>query len=160
MIENIIIQKAELSDSDKVADLVISLLNELNSKRKDKFVMNVDAYRNSTVDLLKRDDVFAAYLAYVNDDNKNPIGLMTLVSSCAIYNFGDYGTITELYVSPEYRSLGLGNLLIEEAKKYGHNKGWSKLEVGAPMEDEWPRVFQFYLKNHFKPKGPKLRLDF
>ena len=160
MKKNILIQKAKISDNDKVADLVISLLNDMNAKREDKFVINIDAYLKTTTELLKRDDSFVAYLAYDKDNSSNPIGLMTIVSSFAIYNFGDYGTITELYVSPEYRSIGLGNLFIEKAKIYGNDKGWSILEVGAPIEEEWPRTFQFYIKNKFKPKGPKLRLDF
>ncbi|MDQ6531941.1 GNAT family N-acetyltransferase [Flavobacterium sp. LHD-85] len=100
-----------------------------------------------------------SFLAYDKEDPSVPIGIITLSSTYAIYNLGEFGTMAEFYAVPEYRSKGLGNVLMEEAKKFCAARKWKKLEVGAPTEKNWPRTIAFYQNNGFNKKGPKLRLD-
>jgi hypothetical protein len=54
------------------------------------------------------------------------------------------------------RSNGLGNHLIEKAKKIAIDMGWKRLEVGAPPYPEWERTKSFYLKG-FVEIGPRLK---
>ena len=156
--ENFIITKAVFEDAEKVSSLIVELLEAMNSNRKDRFIIDADLYRRVTSKILVKDE-FAAFLAYSNTNTIDPIGVITIVESLAIYNLGNYGTITELFVKENYRSHGLGSLLINTAKQYCLNRGWAKLEVGAPLESEWPQTMQFYKANEFKEKGPKLRLE-
>lgn len=154
-----LIQKAAFSDANKVAGLIISLLKELNQTLEQKFEFDNEQYREMAEKSLENENVFNAFLAYDKGDLSTPIGVITVVSSYAIYNLGEFGTITEFYVVPEYRSKGLGNVLIEQVKQFCTEKKWKKLEVGAPTEKNWPRTILFYESNGFNKKGPKLRLD-
>ncbi|MFH7001233.1 GNAT family N-acetyltransferase [Flavobacterium bizetiae] len=154
-----LIQKAAFADADKVVYLIISLLEELNMTLKQKFEFDFEQYTKLAEKSLGNENIFNAFLAYDAQDPSDPIGIITLASSYAIYNLGEFGTITEFYVVPEYRSKGLGAVLIEEAKKFCTAKKWKKLEVGAPAEKNWPRTIAFYENNGFNKKGPKLRLD-
>lgn len=50
-----------------------------------------------------------------------PVGVLTLNECAAIYAGGKFGEISELYVSPNYRSLGIGVRLVDEAVAFGRN---------------------------------------
>lgn len=154
-----LIKKATFSDAHKVANLIISLLKELNLSLEKKFELDDEQYKDIAGHSLLNENVFSAFLAYNIGDLSTPIGVITVVSSYAIYNLGEFGTITEFYVVPNYRSKGLGNVLIEQVKQFCIEKKWNKLEVGAPTEKNWPRTISFYENNGFNKKGPKLRLD-
>ena len=50
-------------------------------------------------------------------------------------------------------------MLLQSVFDFSKNMNWNKIEVGAPNAQEWPRTIQFYERNGFKQKGPKLRVD-
>jgi GNAT superfamily N-acetyltransferase len=75
----------------------------------------------------------------------------------AIYAGGRFGEITELYVSPAHRSKGIAPILITAATSIGRQKGWKRLEVGAPDQPAWSRTLSFYLREGFEEVGPRLR---
>lgn len=154
-----IIKRASVKDCDVVAALVVELLVDLNSTSTTPFVINRDAYKQITEQYLNDEDGFTAFLAYDKDEVHKPIGVITIVKGKAIYNLGDFGIITELFILPEFRSKGVGALLIGKAKQYCKLRGWRKLEVGAPSVQARPLTFEFYKKNNFIEKGPKLRLE-
>ncbi len=72
-----------------------------------------------------------------------------------IYALGDFGEISELYVEPAHRSVGVGAALIEKVVAFGRSKGWSMLEVTAPGVPKWRRSVDFYRRNGFKEIGPQ-----
>ncbi|HEX8014416.1 MAG TPA: GNAT family N-acetyltransferase [Flavobacterium sp.] len=154
-----LIQKATFSDAQNVANLIISLLKELNLTLEQKFEFDNEQYTEMVHHSLLNGNIFNAFLAYDRENLSTPIGIVTVVSSYAIYNLGEFGTITEFYVVPNYRSKGLGNVMIKKVKEFCIEKKWNKLEVGAPTEKNWPRTISFYENNGFNKKGPKLRLD-
>ena len=63
------------------------------------------------------------------------------------------------YVDKNYRSKGLGELLLKTGLNFSKTRHWKKIEVGAPNADEWPRTIKFYQENGFSLKGPKLRIE-
>ncbi len=71
-----------------------------------------------------------AFIATRSDERD--IGVLTLNECSAIYAGGQFGEISELYVAPDYRSIGVGARLIGAAAEFGRKRGWSNLEVGAP----------------------------
>lgn len=154
--QEIKIKKATEKDLDIIVDLVAKLLLDFNDRSGSKFIVNRDKLKGVTKKLITRTN-FGAFIAY---DSKNiPIGLITLTEAFAIYNGGDFGVITELYVDGNSRSKGIGKLLLKSAFKFAEEMNWTKIEVGAPNSDDWPRTLEFYLRNGFKPKGPKLRVE-
>jgi hypothetical protein len=49
--------------------------------------------------------------------------------------------------------------LVHEATKFGKERGWKRLDVGAPGQPSWARTLAFYLSAGFVEVGPRLRLD-
>ena len=70
---------------------------------------------------------------------------------------GAFGIIPELYVRPEYRSRKLGTCLIEQAKLYGTERGWGRLEVTTPPLPWFDRTLAFYQSAGFIAGGRKLK---
>lgn len=148
--------KASHKDVKIIVDLIAELLIDFNNRSGSGFIVNKDKLRTVTQKLITRNN-FGAFIAY--DSNKNPVGLITISEAFTIYNGGDFGVITELYVDRNSRSTGIGKLLLQAAFEFSKIMNWSKIEVGAPNAEEWSRTLEFYKKNGFKQKGPKLRID-
>ncbi|MFN8437823.1 MAG: GNAT family N-acetyltransferase [Cytophagales bacterium] len=148
------IKKCDRSQSAIVTDLIIELLRDFNERSGSNFVIDKDIIQETTNKLIDREK-FGCYVAF---EEEKPVGLITISHCFAIYNGGDFGVITELYVDREKRSRGIGKLLLEKAYEFAKHNDWTKLEVGAPTKTEWPRTIEFYIENGFEEKGPKLRL--
>ncbi len=149
------VRQATGADHDIVTALVLRLLSEL-------FDPVGCGYSRQTlapaVEKLIRDGSRSwALLACLDQDP--PIGILTLNECTAIYAFGHFGEISELYVEPEYRSAGVGAALVDEAIRFGRERGWSLLEVGAPDVPRWQRTVDFYLRCGFSMVGPRLTRD-
>lgn len=151
------IKKATIEDSGLVAQLIALLLKGFNERSASNFTIDCFKIEMTCKEVLVREN-FAAFFAIENHSSE-AIGLITIAEATAIYNGGDFGVITELYVEHSYRSKGVGKSLIETALEFARIKNWKKVEVGGPKKDEWPRTIEFYKKNGFEEKGPKLRIS-
>jgi GNAT superfamily N-acetyltransferase len=148
--------KASINEVKTVVDLVAELLIDFNNKSNSNFVVDKNNLEKITRNLIIRKN-FGAFIAY--DSGNIPKGLITISEAFAIYNGGDFGVITELYVDRKSRSNGIGKLLLQSVFDFSDSMDWTKIEVGAPNADEWPRTLEFYKSNGFKQKGQKLRID-
>ena len=143
MNERVNIVRAGQEDAGLVATLVHRLLTELSGGQ------------DISLEGLLEQKLVQAVIARVDGE---PSGVICLNECAAIYAGGLFGEITELYVSPECRSLGIAPQLIAEAKQIGRERGWLRLEVGAPDMPAWNRTLQFYLREGFEEVGPRLRI--
>lgn len=100
------------------------------------------------------DDFHSTLLAL--DEDGDPVGILTLVESLALYAGGRIGVINELYVAPDYRSEGVGKMLLDEAKDLAETRGWVRLEVTTPGED-YAKTLRFYEREGFMPIGPRYK---
>ena len=148
--------KATINDTKTIANLVAELLIDFNNKNTSNFIVDKIQLEKVAKNLIKRSN-YAAFIAY--DSEKKPKGIITIAEAFAIYNGGYFGVITEFYVDRDSRSKGIGRLLLQSVFEFSNNMNWCKIEVGAPNAQEWPRTIQFYERNGFKQKGPKLRVD-
>ena len=139
-------------DGPVVAKLLHALLDELSPQGGPALEM-----LQSTVDDVLRSNLIEGVLAFVKEE---PVGVIMLNECMAIYAGGRFGEITELYVSPAYRSKGIAPMLIEAATKIAHRRGWKRFEVGAPDQPAWNRTLSFYLREGFEEVGPRLRKVF
>ena len=145
------IRIATEGDSQTVAELVTELLLELEPEVKDELIeMNLPKL---TLNLLSKFKI----IAFIAFDDEKPIGVITLHECAAIYAGGVFAEISELFVRPEYRSNGIGKKLLKAANQEALNRHWSRIEVGAPKQEKWPKTISFYLNNGFKEIGPRLR---
>ena len=122
--DNYYIKRARPEDSELLSNLICELLIDFNKRSGSNF--NIDKSKITTISslLLERDN-FAGFIAF-NKLNNEAVGIITITQATAIYNGGDFGVITELYVDRELRSKGLGKLLVNAAIEFARSKNWKK----------------------------------
>ncbi|MFQ5551999.1 MAG: GNAT family N-acetyltransferase [Gemmatimonadales bacterium] len=147
--QDVSIRVLERKDAPVVAKLLHELLHELAKEDGPSLA----TLQRTAEDVLGSDSIDGV-LAFVEDE---PVGVIMLNECMAIYAGGRFGEITELYVSPEYRSKGIAPMLIGAAEKIGHQKGWKRLEVGAPDQPAWNRTQRLYFLEGFEEVGPRMR---
>jgi len=146
-----IIKELPIGKFETIFEQVQLLLTELREEPS----QSADQYKDKILaDWKRRPDQHVVFAAY---DDDIIVGIITLSESFAIYAEGYHGIINELYVTPDYRSGGIGQLLLERAKKYAKERSWLRIEVTAPAGEKWERTVAFYLREGFQSAGPKLR---
>lgn len=106
---------------------------------------------------IEEDDHHLTLLAL--DDDGDPAGIITIAESLALYASGWIGVINELYVVEQYRSEGVGKMLIDAVKELAEMKDWKRLEVTTPGE-EYERTIRFYERQGFFTIGPRMKCEF
>lgn len=156
---NIKIERAHENDSLELAILTGKLLQEIMDKINMKvFNFDEEETQKRAADLLSKNLYFVFIAKDENTDKA--IGFISLYESYALYTEGAYGTISELYICPEYRSKKIGKLLLQNAREFAHLKHWKRLEVTTPPLPEFDRTLSFYEMNNFQISGGrKLKTD-
>ena len=93
------------------------------------------------------------YSIFVATSHEKVIGFVAISKSYALYAQGEFGTITEFYVLPKYRSLGVGKMLLEKVKAFSMVQNWSSLEVTTPPLPFFRRSLEFYELHGFEIRG-------
>ena len=149
---NIEIIKASRIDTQELSIMTGELLHEIMDK------INIKAFNFNQEETQKRaDDLLSKelYFVFIAKDKDKYFGFISMYESYALYAEGAYGTIPELYVREEYRSLDIGKLLLSKAKDFAKSKGWKRLEVTTPPLPEFDRTLSFYENNEFEVSGGK-----
>lgn len=149
----ITLREAGTEDAERVAELIHALIGELAPDYADAALLT--SYKRVAAEYLGKNRGYRAFLADAGKDG--PVGVIALNECAAIYAGGRFGTITELYIAPAYRSQGVGALLMDRAIAFAKARGWSRLEVGAPDQPRWSRTFDFYRRQGFVEVGPRLK---
>jgi GNAT superfamily N-acetyltransferase len=148
----VVVRQAGAKEFERVGHLVYELLTELYPDAGYKRNVFVDTAGT----LLTGSEGVWSFLAKTPDNRD--VGVVTLNECAAIYAGGRFGEISEFYVLPDFRSKGVGALLIEAAVTFGHERGWPHIAVGAPSVPTWQRTVDFYLTYGFDEVGPRLEL--
>lgn len=154
---DIALQRAGADDAAEVAAMAGELLNEIMD------TIGVRAFhfdRGETearlLDFLAREKYFVFVARH---PSAGAVGFVAMSARCALYAEGDFGTITELYVRPPFRSQTLGRALVEHARTFAAARGWKRLEVTTPPLPEFNRTLAFYAREGFTiTGGRKLKL--
>jgi ribosomal protein S18 acetylase RimI-like enzyme len=157
MDNNFHIEKADVEDSCVLAVMVGELLDEIMSATgSHAFKFDLE----ETTARLKGFIEQGRYFVLIARDRAGAAsGFVALYESYALYAEGVYGTIPELYVRPEFRSLGIGCRLVQGAKAYGAERGWKRIEVTTPPLPQFDRTLGFYERQGFAVSGGrKLRV--
>jgi len=150
MKQNISIRQAHPQDAAAIAQLVGHLLSEIMSATgAQAFHFDIDATIERLAQFLEQ----GKYQLFVAADGEELIGFLSMYESYALYAEGEFGTIAEFYVDPAYRGQGLGQALLNEAKKFGREHGWMRLEVTTPPLPEYARTLAFYEREDFAVAG-------
>ncbi len=103
---------------------------------------------------IEADDHHSTLLA--TDDEGDAVGVLTIVETLSLYAGGYIGVLNELYVTPDYRSEGVGKILLDAAKALAEERGWKRLEVTTPGE-EYAKTLRFYEREGFMEIGPRYK---
>jgi ribosomal protein S18 acetylase RimI-like enzyme len=157
------IEVAQGHEIDTVLALVEELLAELGGEGQefsgiDREKLHADVRRNLGAEAgsASGSGRFLALLA--KDESGTAMGVLTLSESFALYAGGEYGTIDEMYVRPQYRCRGVGRQLLAAAMVVARRKRWFRLDVTGPENESHERAVRFYEDLGFEFTGPKLRL--
>jgi GNAT superfamily N-acetyltransferase len=145
----IVLRRLIEADADLAARLVHALLTELSPAGN----FQLAALERAARDVLAMETAFGLLAS----SEGTAVGLMMLNESTTIYAGGRIGTITELYVVPDYRSRRVAPELMQAAIALGRARGWNRLEVGAPRQPMWKRTLAFYQREGFVEVGPRLK---
>lgn len=136
---------ADETDTAAVATLLAALFEEVEGSPDADDIADMFAE-------IEADDSHSTLLALDEDDDI--VGILTIVECLSISAGGKYGVINELYVVPEYRSEGVGKMLIDEAKALAESREWKRLELTTPG-DEFSKTLRFYEREGFYRIGPR-----
>jgi GNAT superfamily N-acetyltransferase len=148
----VLIERLTAGEARVVFDWVFRLLNELGEEGHE---LGALAEQKVLLAWQESPDRFHVFVA--KNDSGEIIGILTLAEAFAIYANGNYGIINEMYVAPQYRSVGVGAVLVEAVKEFGKQKSWARIDVTAPESERWNRTRRFYEKQGFVFTGPKLK---
>jgi GNAT superfamily N-acetyltransferase len=147
------IRNAFIEDAEMVSKLIGELFLELGHKPP---VADFTQLVTLCKDVLKKDEC-AIFLS--TNPKGYADGIITVSEGVSIYAGGRFGVIREFYVVPEMRSRGVGKALLEKAKEFSLNKGWKRIEVSLPSQDEHIRTYNFYTREGFREIGPRLKYE-
>ena len=141
---------ATKEDSAQVAILTGELLSEIMSAVDNSlFHFDIEQAKELAYKFIEK-NIYYVFIAL----HKNEIvGFISLQEHHALYVGGCYGTISEFYVKPEYRSSNIGKMLISKVKEYASEKNYRRVEVTTPPLPEFERSLDFYKKNGFEVTG-------
>lgn len=152
------IRRADTYEVPIVAALVMELTAEISLKSDGtKFQQDLVLTTGLCVDWM-RDNRYRVLLAYVGDE---PVGVVTIAETYALYAGGQIGIIQECFVAASYRGRGVGRELIQAALAIGAELGWPCVELCTPPLPEFKQTIDFYQQHGFVPVGGrKMRRQF
>lgn len=146
-----------MDDVQEIAGMVGELLNEImGAIGEQAFNFNHEETTARLEDFVSRENYF---VFVANSGQADPVGFIALYESYALYAEGAFGTIPEFFVRPGYRSQNVGQRLVEQARDFGKERGWKRLEVTTPPLPQFDRALAFYEREGFSVTGGrKLKL--
>lgn len=145
------VKHARPSDAPIVAEMVGELLHEIMAAIGwPVFGFDATATQNRAKDWMT-DGKSRIWLA--SDRAQRTLGFVALYEGYALYAEGTFGTISELYVRPAFRSQGVGAALLDEVKRAALARGWTRLEVTTPPLPQFDRTLAFYTRHGFTISG-------
>lgn len=136
------IRKASLADEEDIAVLI----RELGQ------VMGISGDVNpvSWYSTLRKMIASPEWTFLLAEEGPGKHGLLILLILPSLYHGGNYAAITELIVTEDAQGKGLGQLLVEEAKRMARTMGCEEIDVSVEVENE--KAKGFYEKLGFKKK--------
>ncbi len=131
--------------TSKDFDAVYGFVCELQNKTFDRKLLAQLYNRN----VANKDNIYL-----VAHDDDLPIGYASCHLQTLLHHAGKVAEVQEMFVVPNYRSKGVGKLLMARIKSTAKNKGAVQLEVTTRAIREG--AIQFYKRESFKDSHRKL----
>lgn len=151
---NVSIVLATAEQADQVARMVKELLCEIMEGTGELHFRVDEVMLQTQARTLLANGSYVVLIAS-DSETSTMLGFVSMFEGAALYTEGVFGVFPELYVRPEFRSQGVGAMLVEHAAEYGTTRGWSRLEVTTPPLPVFDRTLGFYEKHGFSVTGGK-----
>jgi len=135
------IREASINDADAIYQFVCALQNKEFDKESIYKIYNSNLYNQDNL-----------YLVAV--DASKPIGYVSCHLQWLLHHQGKVAEIQEMYVKPEYRSQGIGKMLMMDVKERSKALGAVQLEVTTRAIREG--AIKFYKREEFDDSHKKL----
>ncbi len=136
------IRKATLADEEDVAVLIRELGQAIG--------VSGDVNPVSWYSTLRKMIASPEWTFLLAEKGAKKCGLLILLILPSLYHGGNYAAITELIVSRDCQGKGIGEALVDEAKRLARTMGCDELDVSVEIENE--RAKGFYEKLGFAKK--------
>lgn len=144
------IRTANTQDAQHIAEMTVALTREISAQLGvQHFDLNVEKTRTLCQTLLD-EGRYVALLAQVDGEH---VGFVGISEGRALYAEGALATMQEFFVTPAFRTHGVGAALIEAAMALAQQRGWQRMEVCTPPLPEFNRSLAFYEQNGFEITG-------
>ncbi|EJR57973.1 N-acetyltransferase family protein [Bacillus zanthoxyli] len=119
-LENIEIFEANYDDRETVINLIRMYMEFYEKPVHEK--SSLDTLVNT---IIKNKDLGLFYVCTVN---KEPVGFATLYTTFSTLSMGRAMILNDLFVIPDYRKLGVGDMLFNTCKKYVQDNNYAYME--------------------------------
>jgi GNAT superfamily N-acetyltransferase len=144
------IQDHKLNTFGIIGAMVVELTTEICALTNTQhFDINLNETIQRSAELISA----GHYVAIIASHEDNPIAVVTLSETYALYAGGKIGMIQEFYVTPTFRASGVGSMLLEQVQNYAKKRNWSCIELCTPPLPAFERTLNFYQKNGLKAVG-------
>lgn len=144
------VRRAVAEDIPALTAMATTLLDEIQQATHDlDFEVEPLPVRRHLEDLLER----SSYRVLMADAGSEQVGFAGLFEGHALYAGGALGTLTELFVKPQWREQGVGRQLLGGVLALARQLGWRRLEVTTPPLPEFERIMHFYQCQGFAVSG-------
>jgi ribosomal protein S18 acetylase RimI-like enzyme len=89
------------------------------------------------------------YICILAEDNGKPVGYLAGSHKNLTYRTVKIMELNDMGVSPEYRSQGIGSLLVAELKRIAKSEGYQTIYVNSYFKNT--KAIEFYKKQGFEP---------
>lgn len=137
------IRRATLADEEAVAALVRVLGEAVG-------VTGGDINPVSWYSTLRKMLASPEWTFLLAEEKKRKVGLLVLLILPSLYHGGNYAAITELMVENDFQGKGVGEILVDEAKRLARAQGCAELDVSVEVQNE--KAIGFYQKLGFEKK--------
>jgi GNAT superfamily N-acetyltransferase len=142
--------QATRDNAEIIGSLVVQLTQEICERTQAQhFTIDLQHTVQRCEELLSA----GHYAAIIGWSETIPVAVATITETYALYAGGKIGVIQEFYVIPDFRSCGVGAMLIEQVKRYGQKRQWSCIELCTPPLPEFERALNFYQHQGLVPVG-------
>ncbi len=142
--------QAPPDNAEIIGSLVVQLTQEISERTN---AQHFDIDLEGTVQRCEELLTAGHYAAIIGWSDRIPVAVSTITETYALYAGGKIGVVQEFYVIPEFRSAGVGAMLIEQVRNYGKKQGWSCIELCTPPLPEFEGALRFYQHNGLIPVG-------